>query len=139
MECSTSVYIKLKLKYMPAYAFRGSSEQTYTAVSLANGDAIDAAVGDAAGDSAVGDAAGDSAVGDAPGDSAVGDAPGDSAVRDAAGDAAVGDAAAGDAAVGDAAPLLDWSLDFIEGAVSLLVVVSLNFCFARRFVFWTLV
>ena len=106
---------------MPAYAFRGSSEQTYTAVSLANGDAIDAAVGDAAGDSAVGDA------------------PGDSAVRDAAGDAAVGDAAAGDAAVGDAAPLLDWSLDFIEGAVSLLVVVSLNFCFTRRFVFWTLV
>ena len=130
MECSTSVYIKLKLKYMPAYAFRGSSEQTYTAVSLANGDAIDAAVGDAPGDSAVRDAAGDSAVGDAPGDSAV---------RDAAGDAAVGDAAAGDAAVGDAAPLLDWSLDFIEGAVSLLVVVSLNFCFTRRFVFWTLV
>ena len=106
---------------MPAYAFRGSSEQTYTAVPLANGDAIDAAVGDA------------------PGDSAVGDAPGDSAVRDAAGDAAVGDAAVGDAAVGDAAPLLDWSLDFIEGAVSLLVVVSLNFCFTRRFVFWTLV
>ena len=92
---------------MPAYAFRGSSEQTYTVVSLANGDAIDAAVSDA---------------------------PGDSAVRDAAGDAAVGDAA-----VGDAAPLLDWSLDFIEGAVSLLVVVSLNFCFARRFVFCTLV
>ena len=114
---------------MPAYAFRGSSEQTYTAVSLANGDAIDAAVGDAPGDSAVRDAAGDSAVGDAPGDSAVGDAAGDSAVRDAA----------GDAAVGDAAPLLDWSLDFIEGAVSLLVVVSLNFCFTRRFVFWTLV
>ena len=133
---------------MPAYAFRGSSEQTYTAVPLANGDAIDAAVGDAPGDSAVRDAPGDSAVGDAPGDSAVrdaagdsavGDAPGDSAVRDAAGDAAVGDAAAGDAAVGDAAPLLDWSLDFIEGAVSLLVVVSLNFCFTRRFVFWTLV
>ena len=97
---------------MPAYAFRGSSEQTYAVVSLANGDAIDAAVSDA---------------------------PGDSAVRDAAGDAAVGDAAVGDAAVGDAAPLLDWSLDFIEGAVSLLVVVCLNFCFARRFVFCTLV
>ena len=98
---------------MPPYAFRGSSEQTYTVVPLANGDAVDAAVGDA---------------------------PGDSAVRDAAvGDAAAGDAAVGDAAVGDAAPLLDWSLDFIEGAVSLLVVVSLNFCFARRFVFWTLV
>ena len=112
---------------MPAYAFRGSSEQTYTVVSLANGDAIDAAVSDAA----VGDAPGDSAVRDAAGDAAVGDA--------AAGDAASGDAAVGDAAVGDAAPLLDWSLDFIEGAVSLLVVVSLNFCFARRFVFWTLV
>ena len=96
MECSTSVYIKLKLKYMPAYAFRGSSEQTYTAVSLANGDAIDAAVGDAAGDSAVGDAAGDSAVRDAAGDAAVGDA--------AAGDATAGDAAVGDAAVCDAAP-----------------------------------
>ena len=107
---------------MPAYAFRGSSEQTYTVVPLANGDAIDAAVSDAPGDSAVRDAAGVAAVGDA-----------------AAGDAAAGDAAVGDAAVGDAAPLLDWSLDFIEGAVSLLVVVSLNFCFARRFVFWTLV
>ena len=58
----------------------------------------------------------------------------DAAVRDAA----VGDAAAGDAAVGDEAPLLDWSLDFIEGAVSLLVVVSLSFCFAR-FVLCTLV
>ena len=53
-------------------------------------------------------------------------------------DAAVGDAAVGDAAVGDEAPLLDWSLDFIEGAVSLLVVVSLSFCFARRFVLCTL-
>ena len=132
---------------MPPYAFRGSSEQTCTGVPLANGDAIDAAVGDAPGDSAVRDAAvgdaaaGDAAVGDAAvGDAAVGDAPGDSAVRDAAaGDAAVGDAAAGDAAVSDEAPLLDWSLDFIEGAVSLLVLVSLNFCFARRFVFWTLV
>ena len=91
---------------MPPYAFRGSSEQTYTGVPLANGDAIDAAVGDA---------------------------PGDSAVRDAAvGDAAAGDAAVGDAAVGDAAPLLDWSLDFIEGAVSLLVVVSLNFLLCKK-------
>ena len=74
---------------MPPYAFRGSSEQTYTGVPLANGDAIDAAVGDAPGDSAVRDAA-------------VGDA--------AAGDAAVGDAAVGDAAVGDApGDSYDWS------------------------------